>query len=118
MNLGVIPLALSFGIKVTAWMVNERIGAAVAAQKAAADFDYFKRVSDAELTEIAFEMAEQHPEIPYWEWFKLLQNIRKYGMRSEPTPEPTPPPVEKAGISGAWIWVGVGLAVLLLVTGR
>lgn len=123
MNFGLIPLAAQFVVSVASWMVKSRVSAATAAQYAAAEFDYIKRASDAELTEIAFEMAKQFPEYPYWEWFRIMQDLRKYGAfepgpKQAPSQPPAPgekPPDEKKD-NTVWIWAAAGVVVLVLLT--
>jgi len=127
MNLGVIPLAVQFAISVASWMIKSRISAAAAAQQAAAEFDYLKSVSDGQLTGIAFEMAKQFPEYPYWEWFRILEDLRDYGAlqpgAAAVQPQPLPPggtlPTEDdkpADNTSTWIIVGAGILILFLLT--
>lgn len=125
MNFGIIPLAAQFAISVASWMVKSRVGAAAAAQMAAAEFEQFKRLSDGELTEITFEMARQFPVYPYWEWFRIMQDLRDYGYFT-PGAQPDQAagqlpdiPAEKKPekkSENAWIYVGAGILVLLLLT--
>ena len=122
MNLGLVPLALQFAISVGSWMARSRISAATAASYAASEFDYLKRTSDAELTEIAFEMSRRFPQYPYYEWFRILQDLRAYGAftpgqgPAQPPPPPLPeaPPEEKAPGYGWLAGVLAAIALLLL----
>lgn len=122
LNLGVVPLALQFAISVGAWMVKSRISAATAANYAAAEFDYFKRVSDAELTGIAFEMARQFPQYPYYEWFRILQDLRRYGAfvpgqgPAQPPPDEDKPPEDEKPASYGWLLGVLAVVVFVLVT--
>lgn len=124
MRLGVVPLALQFSIAVATWMVRSRISSATAAQYAAAEFDYFKKVSDAELTAVAFQMAKEYPQYPYYEWFRILQDLREYGAFT-PGTEPAQPPggelpdreaEDKKPPSYTWLLVAVGVIAFVLVT--
>ena len=132
MNLGFVPLALQFAVTVASWMLKSRVNAATAAQYAAAEFDYFKRVSDGELTAIAFEMAGKFPEYPYWEWFRILEDLRSYGMLQAPPgpaqpPGPARPPApgetqkepeaKKASLA-TWLTVGILAMVFVAISER
>lgn len=120
MNLGIDPvlsaMAAKFAIQVGAWVVSGKINAAAAAQQAAAEFDYFRQLADAELVPIALEMARKFPEYNYWRWLQIVENIKKYGASASPQPEP--PPVQKAGNALSWFWIAAGIAVILLVWQR
>lgn len=124
MRLGVIPLALQFSLSVATWMVKSRISSAIAAEQAAAEFDYFKRVSDAELTAVAFQMAKDYPQYPYFEWFRILEDLRAYGSLT-PGIEPGQLPGadlpdrkadDKKPTSYTWLLVALGVIVFVLVT--
>ena len=123
MRLGVVPLALQFAMSIGTWMVRYSINSATAAQYAAAEFDYFKRVSDAELTAVAFQMAKEFPEYPYYEWFRILQDLREYGAFT-PGTEPAPPgaelpdrePDDKKPPTYTWLLVALGVIAFVLVT--
>jgi len=124
MRLGAIPLAAQIVISIQAWMLKRDIDARTAALYAAAEFDYYKQVSDAELTALAFQMAKDYPQYPYYEWFRILQDISEYGG-SVPGPEPAElPPGElpdrdaddKKPTSYTWLLVALGIIAFVLIT--
>ncbi len=123
MRFGFIPLALQFAASVASWMVKSRVNAATAAQYAAAEFDYLKKASDAQLTEISFEMARKFPDYPYWEWFRILEDLRKYGAfqpaNGQAGPPALPPgekpPGEKKDNS-VWIWAAAAVFVVIIIS--
>lgn len=131
MELGFIPLALQFAISVASWMVKSRISSAAAAQYAAAEFEHFKRLSDGELTQISFEMAKQFPEYPYWEWFRILEDLRKYGVFTpgtgadpqpapgkDPVSAPDPGPADKKKKDEVLLLLAAAGLLVILLTGR
>jgi len=114
MNLGIAPAAMAV-IQVITWMVKNRIEAATAAQYAAMQFDYFRAMSDREITDLVLELSERYPQYPYWEWYNLVNSLRKYGALTPGLPV-TPPPEEKASTAtGVWIAVAVAVAAVLIV---
>ena len=124
MRLGVIPLAAQIVISIQTWMLKRDINARTAAQYAAAEFDYFKRVSDAELTAAAFQMSKDYPQYPYYEWFRILQDMRKYGAIM-PGAEPAQQPgaelpdreeEDKKPVSYTWLLVALGVIAFVLIT--
>lgn len=116
----VAPIAIKFVTSVMSLMVRSRIGSAAAAEMAAADFEYFQQLSDAEITSIALEMAKAFPEYPYWEWFEIMSNLRKYGMWNPPEElEPDDvAPQKKAGIGGTGLIMLGLVAVVFLMMGK
>lgn len=114
MGFGAIPLAATLVISAISQMVTSRVNAATAAQRAAAEFNYFQDLSEGELTQISYELARKFPQYPYWEWFSLLRNLRNYGMLQQPE-EPLPRPMESRAsqTSSLIIAAVVGLAVVL-----
>jgi len=117
----VVPFAVQFILSVQSWMVKSRIGSAAAAERAAADFEHFQRLSDAQLTNVAFEMSKTFPEYPYWEWFEIMKNLKKYGMWNPPEERERAelPERKKAGMGGMGLMIGVAIAaVVFLVMGK
>lgn len=116
MNLGIAPAAMVV-LSVITEMVRNRINAATAAQYAAMQFDYFRAMSDNEITDLVFELSRIYPQYPYWEWYNLVNSLRKYGALTPGlpvTPPPTEPPTEKASTATGWIVLAVIAALLLM----
>jgi len=57
-------------------------------------------------------------KIKYWEWYKIVNSLRKYGALTpdQPVQRVTPPPTEKSSTATAlWITVVVVVAVAFLM---
>lgn len=119
-ELGAIPIAATIAAGIINYIIGARLNAAQAAQRVAAEYDNFRQVSDAQLSQASFELANALPQYPYWQWFRLLESMRSYGAIPLPGQTPTVPitqvvdgPVQ-AGISGAWyLWLLAGLAAFV-----
>lgn len=112
MNLGIAPAAMVV-LSVITEMVRNRINAATAAQYAAAQFDYFRAMSDKEINDLVFELSRRYPQYPYWEWYNLVKSLRKYGALAPGLPV-TPPPTEKASTATGWIVFALVAALILM----
>jgi ABC-type arginine transport system ATPase subunit len=115
MNLGIAPAAIAV-VQVISWMVENRIESAIAAQYAAAQFDYFRAMSDQEITDLVFELSRQFPKYKDWEWYNIVNSLRKYGALTPILPDQqiVPPPTEKASTATGWIVLAVVAALLLM----
>ena len=118
----VIPAAfiVSTIVKSISFMITARIGAGAAAAKAAAEFEYFRDVSESQLTAISLELARKHPQYPEWQWFRLLSNLKKYGMMEESRDEPPAAPDQvQAGMGTGTILIlgAVGLLAVFMIGG-
>lgn len=108
-----IPIATIVG-----YMVKSRLDAGQAAQRAAEEFDYFLKLSEAELTELSFACSRAFPTYKYWEWFSILKNLRNYGMSI-----PTNGNANGNGNdndtqkSNMLLYVGIAAAVVLILGG-
>jgi hypothetical protein len=97
-------------------MIGARVSAARAAAQVAVEYNYFRNVSDQQLTQASFELAKAFPEYPYWHWFRLLESMRSYGVippPGQPAPAPiTEVPFQQSQILGmdwyVWALLGVG----------
>lgn len=124
MSFGIVPVAAQFVVSVVSWMVKSRVNAATAAQYAAAEFDYLKKASDGQLTEIAFAMARQFPQYHYWEWFRIMQDLRSYGGLQPPNVPAGPPalppgekdPDVKKDDTNVWMWAAAAVAVAIMIS--
>jgi len=119
-GLGAIPIAATIAAGIVNYIIGARLNAAQAAQKVAAQYDNFRQVSDAQLTQASFELARAFPQYPYWQWFRLLESMRSYGGIPGPGETPVLPITEivdgqvQAGIGGAWyLWLLAGLAAFV-----
>ena len=113
MNLGIAPAAMAV-IQVIGWMVKNRIEAATATQYAAMQFDYFRTMSDREITDLVFELSERYTQYPYWDWYNIVSSLRKYGALA-PVQTVTPPEEKDSTATGLWIAVAVAVAAVLLL---
>jgi len=119
-GLGAIPIAATIAAGIINYIIGSRISASQAAAQVAAQYDNFRQVSDAQLAQASFELANALPQYPYWQWFRLLESMRSYGAIPPPGQTPTVPitqvvdgPVQ-AGIGGAWyMWLLAGLATFV-----
>lgn len=110
--LGAVPLAVT----IITYMVNSRMSALQASQMAAEQYDEFRRMSEAQITDLALELG-RGTDIPYWEWFNTLRSVQRWQL-SQPNGQPAnggngAAPVQ-AGMS-QWIWIGLAAAAALLV---
>lgn len=117
-GLGAIPLGITIGAAIINYIIVSRMSAAAAAQQVAAEYGYFRQVSDQQLTQAAFELARAFPNYKYWDWFALLERMRSYGAIPQPGEVPVLPitqlPPVQAGIGGSlgiWLLVGLGAFV-------
>lgn len=119
-GLGAIPIAATIAAGIIKYIIGSRLNAHAAAQKVAAEYDYFRAVSDEQLTQAAFELEKAFPQYPYWHWFRLLESMRAYGVIPPPGQPSTVPITEmvdgqvQAGIGGQWyLWLLAGLAAFV-----
>lgn len=116
MNLGIAQAAIVV-LQVIIWMVKSGIEAATAAEYAAMQFDYFRTMKDQEINDLVFELSERYPQYPYWEWYNIVNSLRKYGALPAGLPVTTPPitqqPMEKASTATGWIVLAVVAALIL-----
>jgi len=117
-GLGAIPIAAGIAASIISYIVSSRLSASQAAQQVAAEYGYFRQVSDQQLTQAAFELARAFPNYKYWDWFALLERMRSYGAIPQPGEVPVLPitqlpPVETGiwGSLGIWLLVGLGAFV-------
>lgn len=121
-GLGAIPIAASIAAGIINYIVGARLSAAQAAAQVAAEYDNFRQVSDAQLTQASFELARAFPQYSYWQWFRLLESVRTYGVIPPPGQPATVPITEavgpaQAGIGGPWYaWLLAGLAAFVAYT--
>ena len=111
-QLGAIPIAAS----IVGWMVESRLSAGQAAARAAQEYEEFKRFNEAQVTDLALELADESG-IPYWEWFNTLRSAQSWSL-SQPENDRQPPPItDRNGEPKPqqWGWIAVaGLAAVAL----
>lgn len=108
-----IPIVAGIILK---YIINDRLSAHQAAQQAAAQFNYFQRLNDAQLKDTAIYLG-QNTDLPYWDWFRILENLRDYGMiRTDAAPPPAVLPPPKPAIP-VWFWIAMAASVAVIIIG-
>jgi len=119
-TLSAIPFAAALVVKVIVGMISRGMSANAAANAAAAQYDYFRGVQEAQVTQLAVQLGQQ-TDIPSYEWFNTLRSLQKFGMLTDPTqptpgiapPPPPPPPPPKKKESGLIVGIAIVAAVAL-----
>lgn len=115
--LGAWPIIAKIGLSIVSWMVKGRLTAYAAAKQAAAEYEIFQTLKEAQISELALELASK-TELPDWQWFNILRRAQEFGL-VDPEPEPIPPPEEEEKKTPIWVWAIVaGVGVLLLLNIR
>lgn len=118
--LGEVVLGATIAKFMLSLIIGSRLSAHQAAQQTAAQYDYFRNVSDQQLTQAAFELAKALPQYPYWEWFRILESMRAYGAIPGPGEStgitlPVDQTEQAGALGGQWyIWMLVGLGAFVV----
>jgi len=83
----------------------------------ATQYEEMKRISEAEITELAILLGRE-TDRPEWEWFNLLRSARDLALFSNGTPpggELAPPPSPLPASQNTTIIIAIAAAVLALV---
>jgi len=109
-NFGALPAIL---VTVIGTMVKNRFSQAQIQSQLAANYEEMKRLSEADITELALVLGRE-TDIPEWEWFNTLRSARDMALFSNGgngDPPPPPPPAE----TNITPWVIAGLAALVVL---
>ena len=115
-SLGVLPIIAQMGISIVSWMVRSRLSAYEAAKRAAAEYDIFQTLTEAQISELAFDLGRK-TDYPEWQWFNILRWAQEYGL-IDPVPEPIPEEEDEEEKTPIWMWAAAGGFVLLLLSIR
>jgi hypothetical protein len=114
-----VAIGATIAYTIISSIITGRLSAWAAAAQAAEEFYAFKALKDDAIMDMAIILG-QNTDLPYYEWFKVLQtiqNLQMAGMRPtqiDPPVDMLPePPPEKSLEIPYMILAGFGLAVLL-----
>lgn len=112
-GLGALPAVLVTAIL---QMVRYEFTQAQIRSQLATQYEEMKRLSEAELTDLALVLGSQ-TTIPEWEWFNLLRSARDMALfrngtpgNGEPPPIAPPPPALNTAT-----WIAIGAAAVFAV---
>ena len=111
-NLGAVP-AIVVSLIITG--VKYGLSRQAAAEQAAAQYEAFYRMKEAEVSALALELGRQ-TDAPYWEWFNILRSIQRLPSKPPVLPGNGTPPPEDKPFPTAALYMGAGVLLLLLIT--
>ena len=111
-SLGALPAILVAAIM---GMVESRLSSAQIAHQLATQYEEMKRLSEAQLTDLAILLGRQ-TDVPEWQWFNLLRSARDMALFRDGGPgnggpgngEPPPAPAPNTAT-----WIAIGAAAIL-----